>query len=153
MERIPDREVNGHLVGRDSGHISDESGRNHTPAIPRRRLRLSSAAFPAWPNYRSAKPYSWGRRLHVEVYASFSREALELIGKEGASRFCDPTHPILVPGFRKRRVNEFFGNLLSNQPVESSRVLVTAHVKHLEDEAAYSNFLRGWQAVVWRPCF
>jgi hypothetical protein len=88
-----------------------------------------------------------------EVYSLFSCEATELVGKERAARFYNSTHSILILGFRECCADELLGNLLRNQPVEPSRVLIAAHIKHLENEAIDSNLFRGWQALVWRLRF
>jgi hypothetical protein len=54
----------------------------------------------------------------------------------------------LVLGFGQCRAYEFFWKLLSHKPVEPSRVLIATYLKHLNDEAADTNFIRGRQAVV-----
>src|SRR5580658_1783897 len=79
----------------------------------------------------------------VKFQPPFSREALELIGKERPSRFRDPSHPVLVLGFGQCRADEFLGHILSDQPVESSGVLVAAYLQHLDDEAGDADLLRG----------
>ena len=76
--------------------------------------------------------------------STLSGEPLELMGKESATRFCNPTHSILILGFGECCADEFFGNLLGNQPVEPSRMFVPAYFEHLENEAADSNYLFGW---------
>jgi hypothetical protein len=91
--------------------------------------------------------------FQAEFYIALPGQALELIRKERTTGFCNPTHSVLVLGFGECRMDEFFGDLLCNQPVEASRMLVAAYLKHLENEAADSNLFRGWQALVWRLRF
>jgi hypothetical protein len=78
----------------------------------------------------------------VKFYPPFSREALELIGKERTARFGDPAHLILVLGFGECCPNQFFGDVLSDQPVEPSRVPVAAYIEHFENETTDSYLLR-----------
>ena len=84
----------------------------------------------------------------VKFEPPFSREALELIGKERPSRFRDSSRSVLVPGFRECRADQFFGNILRDQPVESSRVPVAAYLQHLDNEAADADLFRSSQTAV-----
>jgi hypothetical protein len=89
----------------------------------------------------------------VKFHPTFSRETLELIGKERAPRFRDSSHSVLVPSFRQSCANQLFGDRLSNQPVESSRVLVPAYLQHFDNETTDANLLCGRRSVVCRLLF
>jgi hypothetical protein len=80
--------------------------------------------------------------FQAEFNSTLSCEALKLIGEERAARFRDSSHSVLVPGFRKCRADEFFGDVLGDQPVEPARVPVAAYIEHFENETADSDLLR-----------
>jgi hypothetical protein len=101
---------------------------------PNPRIPAHTPAIPLWPELPSV-PLSLSSRSSLPrtlLYCQV-KYLLPQISEESATRFCDPAHPVLILGFGKCCSNQFFGDFLCNEPIETSRMLVLAYFERLDN--------------------